>query len=149
MRKLTALVLVLLLTVALSACQAQENNKAANALPRFGQSGDLQNAADKTTGADTVSAAVTGGDTVKTDATTTDPAPSTTPELITRDRAIELALNEVGLERSQVFDLEAELDRERVGVLWEVDFDTLQYEYSYDINAYDGTVVKTDRERND
>ena len=30
----------------------------------------------------------------------------------------------------------------------EVDFDTLQYEYSYDINAYDGTVVKTDRERN-
>ena len=92
MRKLTALVLVLLLTVALSACQAQENNKAANALPRFGQSGDLQNAADKTTGADTVSTA--GGDTVKTDATTTDPAPSTTPELITRDRAIELALNE-------------------------------------------------------
>ena len=147
MRKLTALVLVLLLTVALSACQAQENNKAANALPRFGQSGDLQNAADKTTGADTVSTA--GGDTVKTDATTTDPAPSTTPELMTRDRAIELALNEAGLERSQVLDLEAELDRERVGVLWEVDFDTLQYEYSYDINAYDGTVVKTDRERND
>ena len=147
MRKLTALVLVLLLTVALSACQAQENNKAANALPRFGQSGDLQNAADKTTGADTVSTA--GGDTATSDATTTDPAPSTTPELITRDRAIELALNEAGLERSQVFDLEAELDRERVGVLWEVDFDTLQYEYSYDINAYDGTVVKTDRERND
>ena len=147
MRKLTALVLVLLLTVALSACQAQENNKAAKALPRLSQNGTAQKASDQTTGADTVSTA--GGDTVKTDATTTDPAPSTTPELITRDRAIELALNEAGLERSQVFDLEAELDRERVGVLWEVDFDTLQYEYSYDINAYDGTVVKTDRERND
>lgn len=146
MRKLTALVLVLLLTVALSACQAQENNKAANALPRLSQNGTAQKASDQTAGADTVSTA--GGDTVKTDAAT-DSAPSTAPELISRDRAIEIALLQAGLERSQVFDLEAELDRERGGVLWEVDFDTLQYEYSYDINAYDGTVVKTDRERND
>lgn len=132
MRKSIALTLALLLLVALSACQAQENNKAA-ALPRLVQNdaAATQNAADKTPA---------DGAAANTD---------TAPELIERDQAILIALEKAGLEKSDVFDLEAELDRERNGVLWEVDFDTLQYEYSYDINAYDGTVVKTDRERND
>ncbi len=137
MKKTLALILVLLLIVALSACKAQENNKSANALPKVNPSNS----------ADTQASASDGTKTVDT------PTPNTNtnnviPEPITRERAVELALEKAGLDRNAVFDIEAELDREREGVLWEVDFETREHEYSYDINAYDGTVVKSDRERN-
>ena len=70
-------------------------------------------------------------------------------KLISKDKAVEIALKKAGLDKKSVFDLDAELDREREGVLWEVDFETKEYEYSYDINAYDGTVVNSKREIND
>lgn len=71
----------------------------------------------------------------------------TSAEPLTREQAIELALQNAGLSREQVFDLEAELDRERGNLVWEVDFDTRDYEYSYDIHAETGAVTKVKRER--
>ena len=70
-------------------------------------------------------------------------------ELITRDGAIEIALNKAGLAKDEVYELEAELDKEREGVMWEVDFETREYEYSYEINAQTGAVVHQEKERND
>ena len=69
------------------------------------------------------------------------------PEVITRERAIELALGHAGLSRQNVYDLEAELDRERQGVFWEVDFEYNSTEYSYDINAQTEEVTRLEKER--
>lgn len=70
-------------------------------------------------------------------------------EFISRDQAIDIALKNAALARSEVFDLEAELDKERSVTYWEVDFETRQHEYSYDINAQTGAIVRQEKERND
>lgn len=73
--------------------------------------------------------------------------PSTTPA-ITRDRAIELALSHAGLKRTEAFDIDAELDKERNGIFWEVDFETKEHEYSYTINAVNEEIITSEKERN-
>ncbi len=70
-------------------------------------------------------------------------------QTITKEHAIELALKAAGVDKAAAFDIEAELDVERGGKFWEVDFETREHEYSYDINAFDGTVRQAERERND
>ena len=70
-------------------------------------------------------------------------------DIISKDRAIELALQTAGVDKASAFDIDAELDRERGVPCWEVDFETREHEYSYDINANDGSVVKSEREFND
>lgn len=79
------------------------------------------------------------------------PVPETnnTNTTIDRDTAINTALNDAGLTKDSVFDLDAELDKERNGTYWEVDFETRDREYSYDINAYTGEIVRIENERND
>ncbi len=105
------------------------------------------------------------GDTVKGDSSQTSSLTSTNPAqsgvtasggasvgsttAITRERAIELALQAASLTENEVFNIEAELDQERGGLVWEVEFETREHEYSYDIHAENGTVTKTERERND
>ena len=68
-------------------------------------------------------------------------------EPVTRDRAIELALAHAGLALAEVYDLEAELDRERGGTYWEVDFEYKNIEHSYDINAQTGEITRLETER--
>lgn len=75
--------------------------------------------------------------------------PATDTNLITRDRAIEIALENAGLAKGSVYELEAELDKERTGTFWEVDFETREFDYSYEINAESGMVVRHEKERND
>ncbi len=72
--------------------------------------------------------------------------PVGTEEIISRERAIELALDNAGVVIEEVRDLEAELDRERGGVFWEVDFESGGYEYSYDIDSKTGEVTKVERD---
>ena len=73
-------------------------------------------------------------------------SPVDNEEMISRDRAIELALDNAGVTLEEVRDLEAELDRERGGVFWEVDFESGGYEYSYDIDSKTGEVTKVERD---
>ena len=99
------------------------------------------------------------GDTAKGDSSQTSSLTSTdsaqsgasvgSTTTITRERAIELALQAASLTENEVFNIEAELDKERGGLVWEVEFETREHEYSYDIHAENGTVTKTERERND
>ena len=77
----------------------------------------------------------------------TDNLTASKTEIITRDRAIELALNHAGLNKTQIYDLEAELDRERGGTYWEIDFESGNLEYSYDINAQTEEIRKLEKER--
>ena len=73
----------------------------------------------------------------------------TAQDIITKEQALEIALNNAGLTVDQVFDLEAELDKEKTGTVWEVDFETLEVEYDYDIDAVTGEIVKNKIEVND
>lgn len=71
---------------------------------------------------------------------------SDTSVTVSRECAIELALDNAGLSLEEVRDLDAELDRERGGIYWEVDFEADGYEYSYDIDSATGEIVRVDRE---
>jgi len=70
-------------------------------------------------------------------------------QTISKARAIEIALEAAGLEKNAVSELDAELDDEGKTPYWEVSFETRKYEYSYEINANDGTVMDSEKERND
>ena len=135
MKKLLVTVFVLSLVLALSACSADDVSR----LKSFVAGLDEQKVADTINDLQKLAPA---------DATvpqTTHPTNEKT--FITRDRAIELALNHAGLTKAQVRDLEAELDYERTGVFWEVDFESGGYEYSYDINAETEAIAKVEKER--
>lgn len=68
-------------------------------------------------------------------------------QLITKEEALEVALKDAGLTKDEIFDLEVELDYERNGLTYEVDFDTPSYEYEYEIDAEDKTIYKADKPR--
>ena len=122
MKKLTTILLSLLLLLALSACtnnnsQIKDDNKEPN---------------------------------TNLDTTVQDTQNDTQQESqITRDEAIEIALSKAGVTRDAAYDLEAELDREPNGTFWDVDFESGQYEYSYDIDAKTGEVITSHREARD
>ena len=89
------------------------------------------------------------GDTAKGGTASSGGASVGSTTTITRERAIELALQAASLTENEVFNIEADLDKERGGLVWEVEFETREHEYSYDVHAENGTVTKTERERND
>lgn len=78
---------------------------------------------------------------------TPEPVPETTPGPMTRQEAIAIALAHAGLTSDQVRDLDAELDKERGVVYYEVDFESGAYEYEYEIHAETGAILKSEKER--
>ena len=88
------------------------------------------------------------------------PAPETTPaetdanqkvtpteqEKLTRQEALDIAFAAANVAAEAVYDLEAELDLERAGLVWEVDFDCEKIEYEYDIDAITGQILKSRKE---
>ncbi len=75
--------------------------------------------------------------------------PSASDAKITRDRAIEIALEKAKLQKADIRDLEAELDYEKGVLVWEVDFDYQNFDYSYDINANTGAIIFEEIEKDD
>ena len=61
--------------------------------------------------------------------------------LLTRDEALEIALNKAGVTKDGIRDLETELDRDGGRVVWEIDFEFGNTEYSYDIHAETGEIL--------
>lgn len=68
---------------------------------------------------------------------------------ISRDNAKKIALENAGVNESDIFDYEAELDYERGVLTYEISFETKEFEYDYDINATDGAIIKSEKEPND
>ena len=73
--------------------------------------------------------------------------PATEAKRLTRDEAIAIALAHAGLTKEQVRDLDAELDKERGVLLFEVDFECGAYEYEYEIHAETGAILKSEKDR--
>ena len=65
---------------------------------------------------------------------------------ISKENAKEIALKHAGLAEKDVRFLKAELDRERNGLVYEVEFDSGKYEYDYEIDAETGKILKSEKE---
>ena len=75
-------------------------------------------------------------------------AVSTTPkEKITQERAIAIALDSAKLAKKDVTNIEADYDADEKRPQWEVTFELWDYEYSYDIDAYSGEVINSEKEK--
>ena len=152
MKKLLAIILFAVLVLALSACAVKnvENNNVSgvgseSSLPNKEQSAG--NASENGLSPGPSQNNESSKPDSSKNAVSSQPADSA--KSLSRDEAINKALQKAGVKRADVRDLEAELDRERGGIYWEVDFESGKLEYSYDINAETGEVVKVEREIDD
>ena len=78
--------------------------------------------------------------TPETKATKTAAAPA-----ITRDEAVQIALKDANLTPEEIFDLEAELDKERGVLHYDVDFEKAAADYDYDIDAVTGQILRVEK----
>ena len=135
MKKLLGILLIFVLVLSLSACDNKGGRRSDN---YSSGKATLPSSAENINNKTTPSA----------DTATSDANSGVSQEYISRERAIELALSHAGLlHRSDIYDLDAELDREYGGVFWEVDFENGGYEYSYEINAVTEEIVRHQKER--
>lgn len=65
---------------------------------------------------------------------------------ITADEAKSIALQHAGLDEADVLYVDVEYDRDNGHNEWSVDFATQDTEYDYEINAADGSILKSEKE---
>ena len=83
--------------------------------------------------------------TTSTTATTT----TTTETKKTVAQVKKVALDHAGVQESAARDLEVELDDENGKELYEISFESGSYEYEYEIDAYTGKILKSEKEKDD
>ncbi len=76
----------------------------------------------------------------------TDNASLTANPAISREQAKEIALNRAKLKDSDINNYRIELDRDDGVLVYEVDFNSGNTEYSYEIDANTGTIRERDRD---
>ena len=74
------------------------------------------------------------------------PDPSGTVQDIGYAKAKSIALNHAGVSENKVYDMEIELDDEDGTLVYEVEFKSVNMEYSYEINAATGAIIKHEAE---
>lgn len=62
---------------------------------------------------------------------------------IGKNAAIDIALEDAGLSRSLVFDIDAEFEKSHGHAWYDVDFQDHSLEYDYVINAVDGSILSS------
>ena len=77
------------------------------------------------------------------------PAPSGTVQDIGYAKAKSIALNHAGVSENQAYDMDIELDDEDGTLVYEVEFKSGGMEYSYEINAASGAILKHETEIDD
>ena len=76
-------------------------------------------------------------------------APSEAAQNIGHAKAKSIALNHAGVSENEAYDMEIELDDEDGTLVYEVEFKSGGMEYSYEINAASGTILKHEAEIDD
>ena len=135
MKKLLILALTLILSLLFTACGRAMNDITSDA-ESIGDSviSGAENAADRVTdGAESA---------VKNDEKSMNLMAG-----ITANDAKDAALSHAGLEESQVSDIDVDLDRDNGKLIYEVDFNSGNTEYDYDINAETGEVISADKSK--
>ncbi|MCD7893666.1 MAG: PepSY domain-containing protein [Erysipelotrichaceae bacterium] len=72
---------------------------------------------------------------------------STFSTKITKDEALQKALSHAGISKSNVSDLDIEYDKD--DNIYEVSFEYKNYEYEYEINANDGSIINYEKDYDD
>lgn len=80
---------------------------------------------------------------------TTQSSSSATESLIGEEKAKEIAFKNAGVAASNAKNVSVKLDNDDGAVKYEVEFDYDKWEYEYDINAYTGAVISSDKDVND
>ncbi len=75
--------------------------------------------------------------------------PSSQTGDITQDQALEIAKKDAGVTDSKIFNLEVKLDYDNGIKVYEIEFDTAEMEYEYDIAVSDGRIVDKKSEMQD
>lgn len=70
------------------------------------------------------------------------PAPAAGGASLTREEALAIALADVDLAESDVFDIDVELDRQKGVQVYEVDFETADMDFDYTIDAATGEITR-------
>lgn len=65
---------------------------------------------------------------------------------ITRDKALDIALNNAKVKKNDVYDISVELDYKYNQTVYEIDFNYQNYEYEYYINAESGKILHSFKE---
>ncbi len=60
---------------------------------------------------------------------------------ISKDAALQAALTEAGLTKEQVVDISVEFEKDRYSAWYEVEFESGNSEYNYNIDAYTGDIL--------
>ena len=76
-------------------------------------------------------------------------APSEAAQDIGHAKAKSIALNHAGVSENQAYDMEIELDDEDGTIVYEVEFQSGNVEYSYEIDAASGAILKHEAEIDD
>lgn len=135
MKKISTIFICALLIFSLTACTGMSSSNTGSGNMNSGSlSSSLQDAESKISSLLTPSGANVS---------------NSTAVAVTREEAIDKALKHVGLKKEDVKDLEVDLDTEREGVFWEINFDHKDQEFSFDINANTGEIVNSKREPRD
>ena len=79
---------------------------------------------------------------------TDDPVPSASTYL-SADEAKAAALAHAGVNAADAYNWECEFDRDDGRTVYEIEFKANGYEYSYEVSAVDGSILKYERERDD
>ena len=79
----------------------------------------------------------------------TKPQTSTTKKKIGVTAAKNAAFKHANVKSSDAWDVEVDLDTENGKLVYEVSFDAGGYDYDYDIDAYTGKVIRSEKERDD
>lgn len=85
----------------------------------------------------------------KNNTTTKAPEQAVAEPKVTKDEAKAAALKHAGLAEKDVVRFKAELDKERNGLVYEIEFNSGKYEYEYEVSAENGKVLKHEKEFRD
>ena len=70
-------------------------------------------------------------------------------DVISKSKAKSIVLNHAGVKSTEIFDYEIELDRENETKVYEISFNSGNYEYEYELNAQTGKIIKSHKEFDD
>ena len=68
-------------------------------------------------------------------------------EYISRDKALSVALEHANVSKNNIYDIDIELDYKYGKEVYEIDFNYQGYEYQYYVDAQDGQILHSFRER--
>ncbi len=132
MKKIIAISLTLVFALSLTACGRAMNDATS----------DMESIGDSV-----VSGTESAVDSARSSTKSTDDSSMNLMAGITAKDAKEAALKHAGLTESQVSDVDIDLDRDNGKLIYEVDFNSGNTEYDYDIDAETGEVISADKSK--